>query len=101
MRDAFACDAVPCFHKFIAKSSEYRVYDLLGVNSEAYSPLSLTIPLRLVDSTSSYIESSILRVSSSPNDPVAADSLSSSTMFSGALHKLCEQIRMYDLDGGY
>ena len=47
------------------------------------------------------IESSILRVSTSPNDPVAADSLSSSTMFSGALHKLCEQIRMYDLDGGY
>ena len=99
MRDAFACDAVPCFHKFIAKSSEYRVYDLLGVNSEAYSPLSLTIPLLLGDS--SYIESSILRVSTSPNDPVAADSLSSSTMFSGAVHKLCEQIRMYDLDGGY
>ena len=74
-------------------------YDLLGVNSEAYSPLSLTIPLLLGDS--SYIESSILRVSTSPNDPVAADSLSSSTMFSGALHKLCEQIRMYDLDGGY
>ena len=99
MRDAFACDAVQCFHKFIAKSSEYRVYDLLGVNSEAYSPLSLTIPLLLGDS--SYIESSILRVSTSPIDSVAADSLSSSTMFSGALHKLCEQIRMYDLDGGY
>ena len=47
------------------------------------------------------IESSILRVSTSPIGPVAADSLSSSTMFSGALHKLCEQIRMYDLDGGY